>query len=171
MSRLARPPGGRTPSLWGMTARATATTEDRPAISRDGDADDLICRRYAHGASTGGLAADDHAVDIERRSLREQAKPAHRVHHALKSHRIHPQREGRQRDEGRVILLDPQVVLDRGFHGGAVGVGDFLPLGQRRGERLQGVGILLGPRGRDRVALDREILGGPPVEVGEFGEA
>jgi len=80
-----------------MTARATATTEDRPAISRDGNANDLICRRHAHGTSTGGLAADDHAVDIERRSLREQAEPAHRVHHALKSHRIHPEREGASR--------------------------------------------------------------------------
>ena len=62
-------------------------------------------------------------------------------------------------------------MLDRGFHGGAVGVSDFLSLGQRRGERLQGVGVLLGPRRRDRVALDREVLGGALVEVGEFGEA
>src|SRR5271166_755315 len=37
-----------------------------------------------------GLAADDHAADIELCPLREQVEPGHRGHHALESHRVDP---------------------------------------------------------------------------------
>ena len=52
------------------------------------------------------------------------------------------------------------------LHGRAVRVGDLLPLGQRPGERLAGIGVLGRPRLRDRVALDREVSGGALIQVG-----
>ena len=68
-------------------------------------------------------------------------------------------------------MTNAEIRLDGFLHGGAVDVGDFLALGQRRGERLEGVGVLLRPRLRHRVALDREVLGGALVEIGQFFEA
>ena len=64
-----------------------------------------------------------------------------------------------------------QVFPDDVLHRRAVGVGDLLPLGQGRGERLQRVRVLLRPFGRDRVALDRKVLGGALVQIGEFLQA
>src|SRR5690348_2900012 len=158
----------RPPPESGTRSSAEVTIHCRPRLRRAVPAERAACTRPLQ-VTQAWLA--DHAGDLEVGVPRQQAEPLHRTHHALEPHRVDAEREGREGDERRGLLIDMQVLPDDVLHRRAVGVGDLLPLGQCRGERLQRVGVLLGPFRCDCVALDREVLGSALVEVGEFLQA
>jgi len=88
------------------------------------------------------LSSAGHCCDLEGGITPGQhAELDHRVHDSLQLRRCHRQRVAGDIKHGRRFGLDTEVFLNRRLEGGAVGVGDLLPLFKR----LVDVGQLLQP--------------------------
>jgi MFS family permease len=139
-------------------------------------------RRYHLQVQTGEEHADqaqaslgaDHRGDVERGL--QQAELVHDVGHALDPDLVDRGRVDVDGHDGGDHRRDLAVLgaLQR-LHGlldrGPGGVGDLLPLGEGGDERLERVRVLLRPGLGDHVPLDRELLGGALVEVGQRDHA
>src|SRR6185437_1403381 len=101
-----------TAGVHGPASRITTSprrwTTDRPppdSGTRSSAEATIHCRPVSAAAWSA-----DHAGDLEVSVLRQQAEPLHRVHHALEAHRVDAEREGREGDERRGLLVDMQVL-------------------------------------------------------------
>jgi MFS family permease len=139
-------------------------------------------RRYRVQVQTGEERADraqaslraDHRGDVELGL--QQAELVHDVGHALDPDLVDRGRvdvDGHHRGDDRRDLTVRGALqrLHRRLDRGPGGVGDLLPLGEGGDERLERVRVLLRPRLRDHVPLDRELLGRALVEVGQRDHA